>query len=73
MLFTSNYILNQTQAVGEHTIYPFCHSLSNISTADAALRAIGIPDVLPSSLSADVDFSMAAGDFTEIYSNEIGE
>ncbi|KAI9570996.1 N2227-like protein, partial [Boletus coccyginus] len=36
--------------IGEHTIYPYIHSLSNIPCKDALLRPVKILDVLPSDL-----------------------
>ncbi len=37
------------------------------------LRAISIPDVLPSDLPPGSDFSLVAGDFEEIYGSEVDE
>lgn len=73
MLFASNYILNASRAAHEFSIHPFCHSLSNVDNVRSALRDIHIPDVLPSDELQDSDFSMAAGDFCEIYRDEHGQ
>ena len=73
MLFTSNFILNNSQMQEQFGIYPFCHSLSNIRDKSGALREIKIPDVTPADLLQDADFSMAAGDFIEIYQEEEGQ
>ncbi|KAJ2156550.1 hypothetical protein GGF46_005107 [Coemansia sp. RSA 552] len=72
MLFASNFILNRSETVEQHTIYPFVHHFSNVTAASSQLRAVRIPDVLPSSLpyAATADFSMTAGDFIEIYGAE---
>ncbi|KAH9911822.1 N2227-domain-containing protein [Epithele typhae] len=67
MLLTSFYMLNRTDQIEKHTIYPYVHSFSNIPDRAALLRPIKIPDVLPSSLTPDTDFSLVAGDFEEIY------
>ncbi|KAJ2777177.1 hypothetical protein H4R18_005281 [Coemansia javaensis] len=72
MLLASNYILNQTQAAGQHTIYPFVHQFSNVATAADQLRPVRVPDVLPSDMphAGTAAFSMVAGDFIEVYSAE---
>ncbi|KAI0649903.1 N2227-domain-containing protein [Trametes meyenii] len=70
MLLASFYILNRTDEVNKHTIYPYVHSFSNIANEEGLLRPISIPDVLPSSLPAGSDFSLVAGDFEEIYGAE---
>ncbi|KAI0698982.1 N2227-domain-containing protein [Cerioporus squamosus] len=67
MLLASFYMLNRTEQVDQHTIYPYVHSFSNNPNNDALLRPITIPDVLPSSLPDGSDFSLVAGDFEEIY------
>ncbi|KAM5536767.1 hypothetical protein V8D89_009485 [Ganoderma adspersum] len=67
MLLASFYVLNRTDEINKHTIYPYIHSYSNSPNNDALLRAISIPDVLPSSMPEGADFSLVAGDFEEIY------
>ncbi|ELU42925.1 N2227-like domain-containing protein [Rhizoctonia solani AG-1 IA] len=51
----------------EHTIHPFIHSISNTVSARSLLRAVQVPDVLPSDLPPGSNFSLVAGDFEEIY------
>ncbi|SNX87182.1 related to UPF0586 protein C9orf41 homolog [Melanopsichium pennsylvanicum] len=68
MLLASHYILNKSSRVNQHTIYPFVHSSSNWRCADDMLRAVRIPDVLPSSVPQTSEFSMVAGEFCEVYS-----
>ena len=58
---TSSLVLRRTERIHEHTIYPYIHSFSNMSTASALLRPITIPDVLPSDLPEGSDFSLVAG------------
>jgi carnosine N-methyltransferase len=70
MLLASYFILNATDAIGKHTIYPYVHSFSNIRTRNALLRPVSIPDALPSALPSGSDFSLVAGDFEEIYGAE---
>lgn len=72
MLYTASYILNNTSQALQYPIHPFCHSLSNIYTAQGATREIMVPDVLPSECR-DMDLSMAAGDFLEIYKDDAGQ
>lgn len=67
MLIPSHFLLNSTQAVGEHVVYPYVHSLSNWSTAADLLQGVCVPDVLPSCLTPGTDFSMVAGEFVEVY------
>jgi carnosine N-methyltransferase len=70
MLLSSFFILNRTDGVNVHKIYPYVHSFSNIPTRSAMLEPISFPDVNPSSLPPGVDFSLVAGDFEEIYGSE---
>ena len=69
MLFASNFILNKCSAPNAMTIYPWVHQSVNNLQLDAQLRGIRFPDLSPQSMPADVDFSMVAGNFTEIYSD----
>ncbi|KAF8546782.1 hypothetical protein OG21DRAFT_1490826 [Imleria badia] len=52
--------IRRTKAIGEHTIYPYIHSFSNIPCKDALLRPMKIPDVLPSDLPPGSDFSLGS-------------
>ncbi|KAI6041129.1 N2227-like protein [Pisolithus marmoratus] len=70
MLLTSYLILNRTQSIDEHTIYPYIHSFSNVLSHETLLKAVTVPDVLPSDLPPGSNFSLVAGDFKEIYSAE---
>ncbi|KAJ1653620.1 hypothetical protein IWQ61_006296 [Dispira simplex] len=71
MLFVSNFILNKSGVMNQYTVYPFIHTFSNNLSADHQVRGVQVPDVLPSDLvPADVDFSMSAGDFTEVYGQD---
>ncbi|KAK0184523.1 N2227-like protein-domain-containing protein [Armillaria mellea] len=67
MLLASFFILNRTDEIKKYTIYPYVHSFSNVYSRSTMLRAISIPDVLPSDLPPGSDFSLVAGDFEEIY------
>lgn len=70
MLLTSNYILNETEEVSQFVIYPYAHHFSNVVKSEYQMRAIKVPDTLPSTMqtSDSVQFSMVAGDFIEVYS-----
>ncbi|RGB26189.1 S-adenosylmethionine-dependent methyltransferase [Rhizophagus diaphanus] len=70
MLLASHFILNRIERVHQHEIYPFIHSFSNIVSSDDQLKPIFIPDILPSSIPPDSNFSMVAGDFVEVYGEE---
>ncbi|KAI0922653.1 hypothetical protein AcW1_002757 [Taiwanofungus camphoratus] len=70
MLLASFFILNRTDEIGKHTIFPYVHSFSNLPNNTAMLRPISVPDVLPSALPPGSDFSLVAGDFEEIYGAE---
>ncbi|KAF8625858.1 hypothetical protein AX17_006754 [Amanita inopinata Kibby_2008] len=70
MLLGSFFILNKTDQIEKHTLYPYVHTFSNIPTHDAMLRPIRIPDVLPSDLPRTADFSLVAGDFEEVYGTD---
>ncbi|KAG7096057.1 hypothetical protein E1B28_006738 [Marasmius oreades] len=66
MLLSSYLILNKTTQAKYHTIYPYIQTFSNVQNRETLLRAISIPDVVPS-LPRNSDFSLVAGDFEEIY------
>ncbi|ORY96129.1 UPF0586 protein C9orf41 [Syncephalastrum racemosum] len=70
MLICSHFILNRVSHVAQYSIYPYIHSFSNVRDTEHHLKPIKVPDVLPSDLPPSADFSMAAGDFVEIYSRE---
>jgi len=67
MLFASNFVLNKCQGVETFRVYPWSHQfVNNISSADV-IRASTFPDTDPSALPRNAQFSMAAGDFLEVY------
>lgn len=72
MLIPSNFILNRTQRISEHVLFPFLHNTSNVVTEDDLFATVEVPDILPSQLPEGADFSYAAGDFVEIYSQQPG-
>lgn len=70
MLIPSHFLLNNTQKVAQHVIYPYIHSHSNWRTAADLLEGVPVPDVLPSSIAPGTEFSMVAGEFVEVYAKE---
>jgi len=68
MLFASNFILNKCQAVDCYKIQPYIHQFCNNLTSKDQLKMISFPDLDPNTLPEDAKFSMAAGDFLEVYS-----
>ncbi|TFY62950.1 hypothetical protein EVJ58_g3544 [Rhodofomes roseus] len=56
----SFFILNRTDSVNQHTVYPYVHSFSNLPNNAAMLRPITIPDITPSSLPQGSNFSLVA-------------
>mmetsp|Transcript_5412 Transcript_5412/g.8895 ORF Transcript_5412/g.8895 Transcript_5412/m.8895 type:complete len:380 (+) Transcript_5412:106-1245(+) len=73
MLLGSQFILNRSEGSESYTIYPWLHSTSNVVNTDDFLRPVSVPDMDPSVLPPNSDFSMIAGDFIEIYSKQIGQ
>lgn len=67
MLFVSNFILNRCKFENEWTIFPYVHQWTNNWSYDDQIRSIQFPDVNPSDLPSDTNFSMAAGDFLDVY------
>ena len=78
-LLTSNYILNCTDDVNQHKLFPWALSFSNHLTRANQLQSVSIPDVNPATyleasqttLQSDSHYSdrlsMTAGDFKEVY------
>ena len=66
MLFASNYILNVCTQSECISLYPWVHNACNVVGNNDQLREIKIPDVTPH-LTSNFGFSMAAGDFLDIY------
>lgn len=75
MLLTSNYLLNSGLSACGAAIYPYVDQPSNCRTAMDRVRAVRIPDVSPSDLlgTTPLDFSMAAGEFLEVYRQQENE
>uniref|UniRef100_A0A7S2UVA9 carnosine N-methyltransferase n=1 Tax=Fibrocapsa japonica TaxID=94617 RepID=A0A7S2UVA9_9STRA len=80
MLLTSNYLLNCLDQQSSVAIFPYIDSACNNKSASDMLRRVLLPDKTCHDLLADTtaknggemaDFSMAAGDFMDIYGNQV--
>lgn len=69
MLIASHFILNKCQCINGYTVYPFIHNYCNNVKAKDQLASVTFPDIDPSELSEDAGFSMAGGDFLEVYND----
>ena len=58
--------------VNAFTLYPWVHQWTNNKYTEDQTDPVRFPDVNPSDLPSDSNFSMAAGDFLEVY-NEPGK
>ncbi|KAK3094979.1 hypothetical protein FSP39_008676 [Pinctada imbricata] len=67
MLFASNFVLNKCREVNSFTLYPWVHQWTNNKYTEDQTQPITFPDVNPSDLPLNSNFSMAAGDFLEVY------
>ena len=68
MLFASNFLLNKCQTINGYTIHPYIHEFTNNRSSKDQLRVVTFPDKDPGDLPEDAKFSMAAGDFLDVYS-----
>eukprot|EP00039_Didymoeca_costata_P004084 m.71242 g.71242 ORF g.71242 m.71242 type:complete len:277 (+) comp12227_c0_seq2:49-879(+) len=68
MLLASNYILNRQSGRLHTIIHPYAHQYCNNYHTNHQSRAVRIPDVDTFDIPGENLFSMAAGDFLEVYS-----
>ncbi|KAG2448211.1 hypothetical protein HYH02_006796 [Chlamydomonas schloesseri] len=70
MLLASSFMMNHMEERHQYTVHPWLHSNCNhLSDADQ-LRAVAVPDVVPSEMVQGPGLlSMCAGDFVEVYSS----
>mmetsp|Transcript_18237 Transcript_18237/g.59904 ORF Transcript_18237/g.59904 Transcript_18237/m.59904 type:complete len:412 (-) Transcript_18237:77-1312(-) len=74
MLISSNFILNYAPGEKMLALHPWVLSSSNVWDADAhQFKQVLVPDEMPGGLPPNVEFSMVAGDFLEVYRNQRGE
>ncbi|KAH7647240.1 hypothetical protein FG379_002383 [Cryptosporidium bovis] len=72
MLLGSNFILNYMFEKNSIRIYPYLFSLSNRPKKEDNLRPVFIPDIcINEYVKYGHDLSMCAGEFVEVYSNQI--
>jgi carnosine N-methyltransferase len=69
MLLASNLILNGIKKANSFEIYPWIHQHSNMRTESLQSMPVLVPDVAANNIPETADFSMAGGDFIEIYSS----
>ncbi|XP_034946190.1 carnosine N-methyltransferase isoform X2 [Chelonus insularis] len=67
MLFASHFVLNKCREVNSFKIYPWVHQYMNNLCSSHQTQDVFFPDVNPSDLPEDAQFSMTAGDFLEVY------
>ena len=67
MLFASNFVLNRCRGTHLCRLHPWCTTHASHLTPGDRTAGVTFPDSDPSQLAADVPFSMAAGDFLEVY------
>ncbi|XP_071489172.1 carnosine N-methyltransferase-like [Diadema antillarum] len=70
MLIASHFVLNRSMELDMFTLYPWILYFSNNKCAANQIRPIQFPDINPSLLSPKAQFSMVAGDFLEVYTEE---
>ncbi|KAH9424319.1 hypothetical protein DERP_004501 [Dermatophagoides pteronyssinus] len=70
MLFVANFILNKIDSIDVFTFYPWVSHFSNNLQSNHQILPIKFPDVNPATISKDVDFSMVAGSFIEIFNQQ---
>ncbi|NP_001089556.1 uncharacterized protein LOC734612 [Xenopus laevis] len=70
MLFSSNFVLNRCSEINAFKIYPWIHQFSNNRRSSDQIRPAYFPDVNPHDLPPNANFSMTAGDFEEIYTDQ---
>lgn len=68
MLIVSYFVLNRCQKINEHSVYPWLLQFVNNLSVDHQTANVRFPDVIPTPSNAG--FSMAAGDFLDIYREE---
>ncbi|XP_043278824.1 carnosine N-methyltransferase [Venturia canescens] len=67
MLFASHFVLNKCRGINSYKVHPWVHQYMNNLGAGDQTQAVHFPDVNPSDLPENVQFSMTAGDFLEVY------
>ncbi|XP_023289200.1 carnosine N-methyltransferase [Orussus abietinus] len=67
MLFASHFVLNKCRGINSYQVHPWVHQYMNNLEPEHQTQAVLFPDMDPSNLPENAQFSMAAGDFLEVY------
>jgi hypothetical protein len=59
--------LIRSEGVNAYSISPWVHQFCNVVSHEHQTRVVGVPDVNPAESLSLCNFSMAAGDFLEVY------
>ncbi|PSN47442.1 Carnosine N-methyltransferase [Blattella germanica] len=70
MLFTSNFVLNKCRGTNVYQVYPWVHQYVNNLRPEHQTQGVSFPDINPADLPQNAQFSMAAGDFLEVYTEK---
>ncbi|XP_043462810.1 carnosine N-methyltransferase isoform X1 [Leptopilina heterotoma] len=70
MLFASHFVLNKCRDINSFKVHPWVHQYMNNLKPEHQTQAVFFPDVNPSDLPENVQFSMTAGDFLEVYKKD---
>lgn len=71
MLLASYIVLNQITETYSVAVHPYLHTPCNHFALEDQFKEIRIPNVIPNNtLAPDSKFSMAAGEFLEVYGNQ---
>ncbi|XP_077562060.1 carnosine N-methyltransferase [Haemaphysalis longicornis] len=70
MLFASNFILNRCKGTDLYSVYPWVHQYYNHMSSADQIQVASFPDANPSEVPPEAQFSMAAGNFVEVYSSQ---
>ncbi|PNF14289.1 Carnosine N-methyltransferase [Cryptotermes secundus] len=70
MLFTSNFVLNKCRGTNVYRVFPWVHQYVNNLHPEHQTQGVSFPDINPADLPPSAQFSMAAGDFLEVYTEK---
>lgn len=68
MLIASHFIINKCRGTDLLSFYPFVHQVNNVLNSSHQIQEVTFPDEDPSDVPHDVQFSMTAGSFIDVYS-----
>ncbi|EEB18674.1 protein C9orf41, putative [Pediculus humanus corporis] len=70
MLLASQFVLNKCCNTNIHKVYPWVHQFVNNLKPEHQTQSVSFPDINPRDLSTNSSFTMAAGDFLEVYTED---